>query len=153
MTGYARKKRNNEVWRSKSFYTSDMEYKLELAVTPAGSGCGDDHGSYMGVDLIFTYEGSYRSTSYYSDRYESYYHDYETCTEETIIRKFEVQVLNQTSDNEHFSETQGAYLRTNYSGQYAWNSDEYISTRLLHRNTATCQYLKNDTIFFKVCHA
>ena len=149
MTGYSRNKRNNEVWRSKSFYTSDLKYKLQLIVRPAGSGSTyGDHESHMGVQLDITCESgtSYgcHGSHYYDDDYATTI--YRNCE----WRRFEVQVLNQTSDNEHFSETQETYLRTYYNTCYTWNSDEYISTGLLHRNTATCQYLKNDTIFFAV---
>ena len=153
MTGYSRKKRNNEDWTSKSFYTSDLKYKVQLTARPGSSSTTyGDHESYMAVQLSFTCED--RSSSYGS--YGSYYHngyDYDSDYELTPYddeTRFEVQVLNQTSDNEHFSETQETYLRTSYNNCYVWNSDEYISTGLLHRNTAKCQYLKNDTIFFAV---
>ena len=146
LTGYARIKRNKESWTSKPFYTSDKEYQMKLLVTPAGGPSYGDHSSYMRVQLDFTYEGTqHRSTSYYyHDEYDDEYHGSYGRTQ-----KFEVQVLNQISDSEHFTEIQEAYLRS-YSCWSSWYEIEPISTRLLHRNTATCQYLKNDTIFFKV---
>ena len=145
MTGYARKIRNNESWTSKPFYTSDKEYRIELLVTPAGGSSHDDHSSYMEVQLNFTYEGTQeRSTSYY------YHHGYyDDCGK---IQKFEVQLLNQISDSEHFSETQEVYLKS-YGCCRSWYRSKDISTGLLQRNTATCQYLKNDTIFFKIRNA
>ena len=161
MTGYARKKRNNVSWTSKPFYTSDMKYKMELIVTPAGDSSYSGRGSYMRVGLTFAYEFRDRSISYATYDYggdddddldvDDTYTFYRGC----VMRgqKFEVQVLNQTSDSEHFSEAQVIDLQTTFNGYRAWYSSEYISTGLLHRNTATCQYLKNDTIFFKVCNA
>lgn len=151
MTGYSRKKRNNEEWTSKPFYTSDLKYKLQLIARPGRSVTTyGEHESYMAIQLDITCEdrdGSSHSTyrsHYYDDYGETvYHHHYET-------RRFEIQVLNQTSDNEHFSETQEGDFRVSYGSFYVLNSDEYISTALLHRNTATCQYLKNDTIFFAV---
>ena len=70
MTGYARKKRNNDVWASKPFYTSNKEFKIELiTVTPADDSSYDNHGSYMSVQLNFTHEGTQgKSTfAYYED--------------------------------------------------------------------------------------
>ena len=138
MTGYARKKRNNESWTSKPFYTNDEEYQMELLVKPAGNPSYDDHGSYMCVELSFTYKGTQCRSYYDEDEYYGF----------RKFQQFEVQVLNQISDSEHFSETQETCLHSYDCG--SWYSREYISTGLLHKNTATCQYLKNDTIFFKV---
>ena len=49
--------------------------------------------------------------------------------------KFVVRLLNQISDSEH-------HVGKNY--QY------FISHQNLHKKTATCQYLKDDTLFFEV---
>ena len=99
---------------------------MELLVTPTI----DSSGPYMGVQLKFTYAGT-------ADIAPSYY------------QKFEVQLLNQKSDCEHFSETQDVYLQS-YGCCTSWYRSEHISIELLYKNTATCQYLKNDTVFFKV---
>ena len=144
MTGYARKERNNESWTSKPFYTNDKEHRIELLVMPiSDASTYGEHGSYLGVQLKFTYEGiadPLAPSDYYHD---GYYDDYEG------TQKYEVQLLNQISDSEHFSETQKVYLRS-YGCCKSWYRSQHLSTGLLHRNTTTCQYLKDDTIFFKV---
>ena len=146
MTGYSWKKRNNETWTSKPFYTSDKEYKIELIVRLAGDSPFGNHGSYMAVQLNFTYEGT-RDSAWSTPFSPFCYHDDEYYNANETIQKFEVQVLNQTNNSEHFSETQEIRLQN----RGYWYSN--ISTELLHRNTASCQYLKNDTIFFKVSNA
>ena len=107
-------------------------------------------GSYMGVQLNFTYEGkqcrsAWPISSYYDGYDDEYYYNYE------ITQKFEVKVLNQVNDSEHYSETQEIHLGS--CGCSSWHSGKFMSTGLLYRNTTTCQYLKNDTIFFKVRNA
>ena len=69
------------------------------------------------------------SSSYYNDEYYDY----------GRIQTFEIQVLNQTSDSEHFSETQEICLQK--YGYYSCCSNDYIATGLLHRNTCTCQHV------------
>ena len=84
------------------------------------------------------------SSSYYHDEY---YDDYGR------IQTLEIQVLNQTSDSEHFSETQeicsqkyGYYIVVVVMNIYL----QYYFTETL---VLVSMYLKNDTIFFKVCNA
>ena len=71
-----------------------------------------------------------------------------------IMHKFAVKLLNQISDSEHIKHD----LANSYMSRCQDNVDpkihhhmlQFISYENLQKNTVTCQYLRNDTLFFEV---
>ena len=70
--------------------------------------------------------------------------------------KFEIKLLNQISDSEHRSMSVN-YHYTDRSrvidGDRAargLGTSQFISNEDLHKSTPTCQYLKDDCLFFQV---
>ena len=71
--------------------------------------------------------------------------------------KFEIKLLNQISDSEHHSETMTYYdedavhrvIESNRS-DIGYGFSQYISNENLNNITPTCQYLKDDCLFFQV---
>ena len=67
--------------------------------------------------------------------------------------EFEVKLLNQISDTEHHSEVGTAYnikRNTDNTPKTFWSRDQFISNESLQRVNSTCQFIKNDTIYFAV---
>ena len=74
--------------------------------------------------------------------------------------KFEIKLLNQIGDSEHHSGT--VTYGDNTSDKYkskitetdratcGWGEPKFISNGNLHKTTSTCQYLKDDCLFFQV---
>ena len=74
--------------------------------------------------------------------------------------KLEIKLLNQISDNEHYSkmltyddrvgdDTSGR-VPDNESIGKGWGYSHFISFKNLYKNTETCQFVKNDCMFFQV---
>ena len=71
--------------------------------------------------------------------------------------KFGIKLLNQISDDGHHSKTvtfddEKDTTRVTESDRDTdgWGYSKYISSRDLHKTTPTCQYLKDDCLFFQV---
>ena len=74
--------------------------------------------------------------------------------------KFEIKLLNQISDSEHHSmsvtyndnTTGGSDKRVIVGDKVilGWGRSQLISNEDLHKTTPTCQYLKDDCLFFQV---
>ena len=74
--------------------------------------------------------------------------------------EFEIALLNQISDSEHHGDSI-YYCSDDNSGNRitelncddngdAWGFTQFISNEDLHKINPTCQYLKNDCLFFQV---
>lgn len=138
-------KRNRIEWYSDPFYTHSNGYKMCLCVFAAGY--GDGEGTHLSVSL-YLMKG--------------------LCDDELVwpLRgKFKVKLLNQISDSEHHSKilTYDDKTPDDNAGRVmvgekadGWGFHRYISNEDLHKTTkfrrtnTTCQYLKDDSIFFKV---
>ena len=73
--------------------------------------------------------------------------------------KFEIKLLNQISDSEHHSVTVTYDDNTDGPGnrvmegdisEDGWGHPQFISNEDLYDSTPTCQYLKDDCLFFQV---
>ena len=141
IAGYSEKKNNEVQWYSDSFYSHDKGYKMCLRAYPAGE--GDDEGTHLSV-FLFLMKGP---------------HDDELTW--PLRKKFQVKLLNQTSDCEHFSLTVDYYIDKvpeEFAGRVidgdkaknGWGYPQFISNEGLLKVTPTCQYLKDDYIFLQV---
>jgi len=137
---FASMKRDNKQWYSNSFYTHDHGYKLRLLVYPAGY--GDCKGTHLSVFLCLM-KGP---------------HDDEL--KWPLRGKFELKLLNQTSDHKHDSNvvnfdchTSGSVAGRVITGNQAscgWGFCRFISNESLYKITSKCQYLKDNCVFFQV---
>lgn len=145
MPGFNNKKRNRIEWYSDPFYTHSNGYKMCLCVFAAGY--GDGEGTHLSVSL-YLMKGLYDDELVWPLR-----------------GKFKVKLLNQISDSEHHSKilTYDDKTPDDNAGRVTvgekadgWGFHRYISNEDLHKTTkfrrtnTTCQYLKDDSIFFKV---
>ena len=68
-----------------------------------------------------------------------------------------VTLLNQISNSEHHStlitliDGAGDRVTNTELISKAWIIDTFVSNRELRKSTPTCQFLKDDCVFFQVC--
>ena len=117
-------------WTSDPFYTHHQGYKMELNVVPAGCGSGEDY--YMSV-YLYIMDGPYDDQLKWQLR-----------------GQFEVTLLNQICNSRHQSFSYRVHADRGQSSPF-WYCDEFISFEELRKISATCQYLKDDCVFFEVC--
>ena len=140
MSRYHNSKDNDVIWYSDSFYTHDKVHKMCLRVDAAGF--GDGKGTHLSV-YLYLMKGP---------------HDDEVTW--PLRGKFEIKLLNQISDSEHCLMTV-TYRNTdkrNVIGRVidgdraacGLGTSQFISNEDLHKTTPTCQYLKDDCLFFQV---
>jgi len=55
-----------------------------------------------------------------------------------------VQLLNQISNSKHYSVSGKQYR------DYVWQRSDFVTTEYLNTATSSCQYLKNDEMFFEI---
>ena len=118
-------------WYSDSFYTHEKGYKLCLCVHFKS-------GTHLSACLILMM-GPYDSQLKWP-----------------LKGHCEVKLLNQVSNSEHFLGV-GQYIDIDHDritkqkgGEPMWYSTKFISKVKLCKATATCQYLKDDNIFFQI---
>ena len=140
VSGYDKMKENDEQWYSDPFCTHNNGYKMCLNVEAYG--CGE--GTHLSV-FLYLMKGS---------------HDDELTW--PLRGKFEIKLLNQISDSEHHSETMtyddddddefeyASRVTKGDKSTYGFGTDDFISNEDLQRTTSTCQYLKDDCLFFQV---
>ena len=140
MSQFNDKKDNDVQWYSDSFYTHNKGYKMCLRVDAAGR--GDSKGTHLSV-YQYLMKGP---------------HDDELTW--PLRGKFEIKLLNQISDSEHHSVNM-TYQNTDkrnvisrvIDGDRAacgLGTSQFISNEDFHKTTPTCQYLKDDCLFFQV---
>jgi len=132
-------KKLDEVWYSNSFYSHDKGYKMCWKIYPAGAGAG--RGTHISVSLCLM-KGQ---------------HDDELIW--PLKGKFEVKLLNQITDCEHYSvtvtyddnteEDTGGRV-TDGGKSRGWGRIQFATKQDLHKVTPTCQYLREDCIFLQV---
>ena len=139
MTEYKEKKENAIQWYSDPFYTQNKGYKMCLRVDPAGHGDGEGHDTHLSA-FLYLMKGPYDDELTWPLR-----------------GKFEIKVLNQISDSEHHLVTLLYDDRASddsagrvTDGKKGWGYSQYISNEDLNKITPTCQYLKDDCLFFQV---
>ena len=143
MTGYKEKKENEIEWYSDPFYTHNNGYKVCLCIHAAGD--DDGKGTHLSV-FLYLMKGP---------------HDDELTW--PLRETFEVKLLNQISDSEHYSGTldyddddddtrgdSGIRVTESDRSGYGRGWQRYISNEDLNKITPTCQYLKDDCLFFQV---
>ena len=140
VSGYNKMKENDEQWYSDPFYTHNHGYKMCLNVEAYG--CGE--GTHLSV-FLYLMKGS---------------HDDELTW--PLRGKFEIRLLNRISDSEHHLETMTYDDDDDDEFEYAdrvtkgdksafgFGTDDFISNEDLQKTTPTCQYLKDDCLFFQV---
>ena len=136
---FNKEKMSNKYWYSDSFYTHNKGYKMCLCVDAA---CyGDGKGTHLSM-FLFLMKGP---------------HDDELTW--PLRGKFEIKLLNQISDSEHYSvmltfdhTTSGADKRVKMGDRAAngLGKPKFISNEDLHKTTPKCLYLKDDCLFFQV---
>ena len=142
MSEFNVKKINEVRWYSDPFYTHNKGYKMCLNIDAAGNGSGK--GTHLSVGLVLM-KGP---------------HDDELTW--PLRGKFEMKLLNQISDSKYHFETvayddntpdiaAGRYRGTEGNqSKTGWGKSQYISNEDLNKITPTCQYLKDDCLFFLV---
>ena len=134
-------KYEDEVERySDPFYTHNKGCKMYLKVYAAGN--GDGKGTHLSM-YLYLMKGP---------------HDDELTWPLRV--KFEIKLLNQISDSQHYSgivtyddNTPNDYTSRVTKGNKSdngWGWAQYISNEDLLKITPTCQYLKDDCLFFQV---
>ncbi|XP_065902755.1 TNF receptor-associated factor 5-like [Dysidea avara] len=146
------------------------------------------HDQTCPVTLLIAFDGKKRLNNYiqwYSDPFFSHDKGYKMCLQvDTVCSsthlsvylhlmkgphdddltwplrgKFEVKLLNQISDCEHYSLVlvYEDHIKDEYAGRVkngnkagGWGYTKFISKKDLRKFTPTCQYLKNDCIFLQV---
>jgi len=138
MSEYSKKYRDDVDWFSDPFYTHPNGYKLCLNVNAAGKNLAA-YSTYLSVAL-YLMKGPYDSDLRWP-----------------LSEDCKVTLLNQISNNEHYSHS----MSSDYSGQYRVTSGErshiyftsnlkYISNTDLYKSTSRYQYLRNDAVYFYI---
>ena len=133
MSDFAKRKKDRVEWYSDHFYTHQHGYKICLRLHAAGWSKG--YATHLSVILCLL-AGPFDDDLSWPFRGE-----------------FEVKLLNQISDTEHHSEMGTAYnIKRNMENtpKTFWSRDQYISNEGLQRANSTCQFIKNDAIYFEV---
>ena len=141
LTEFLQKKTQNKFWNSSDFYTSPRGYRMRLRVEC--SGFGDGRGRYISC-YIYLVSGEY---------------------DDTLEWPFEgdvtVELLNQLEDKNH----RKGVIRYNHStpspgkervtrgevSKHGWGYSKFIAhAALRHNPSQVCQYLKDDSLYFRV---
>ena len=140
MPEFYSKKRDKVQWHSDPFYTHNKGYKMGLRIYAAGYGSGE--GTHLSV-YLYLMKGP---------------HDDELTW--PLRGKFEIKLLNQINDSEYHSdtvaysyktpETSAGRVTVGNRSKKCWGCAQYISNEDLNKITPTCQYLKDDCLFFQV---
>ena len=132
MSEYSNYKEDEVEWYSHSFYAHSKGYKMCLRIDAGG--LGDGMGTHLSV-FLYLMKGP---------------HDDELTW--PLRGKFEIKLLNQIMDNEHYSVTMTHDYTTPIAGNEKNGRGEtkFISNESLNEITPACQYLKDDCLFFQV---
>ncbi|XP_065901655.1 TNF receptor-associated factor 4-like [Dysidea avara] len=136
---FSERKQMMACWNSNSFYSHNKGYKICVSIYTAGKGGGE--GTHLSVFLCLL-KGS---------------HDDELTW--PLRGKFQIILLNQTSDCEHHSVTiiynqhvPAKYVaRVDSDDKYiGWGQAKFISHEDLCKVTPTRQYIKDDSVYFQI---
>lgn len=138
VAGVTRKQRQRHNWYSNGFLSNTGGYKLRLKMVPAGN-----RGTHMGV---------------YTELMPGPKDD---ILPWPIRGRIVVELLNQLQDSNHYKRiwlydsttSPSSACRVRHGDKpYGWGAPSFISLERLHSATATCQYLKDNCIYFKVSY-
>ncbi|XP_065901673.1 TNF receptor-associated factor 4-like [Dysidea avara] len=144
MSHFLKYKRNCSDWCSAPFYSSTKGYKMILCVCPAGD------SEYIGTHLTV-------ALGYMKGPYDDE-------LPWPLRENFEVKLLNQINNYEHYLDFPTVSFNDSNPDDASYGNrivdheksvrgiriTDFISNEDLHMVTPTCQYLKNDCIFFQV---
>ena len=136
LPGYASKKVKDEIFHSPSFCTSPGGYKMCIRVYANGDGSG------KGTHVSFTH------VSLYAALLEG---AYDASLSWPFMGTVTFTLLNQLADDNHHSSTLKYKTKYNANVGSNWGYDQFIShSGLSHDPVKNTQYLKNDTLYFRV---
>uniref|UniRef100_A0A1X7V582 RING-type E3 ubiquitin transferase n=1 Tax=Amphimedon queenslandica TaxID=400682 RepID=A0A1X7V582_AMPQE len=136
---YFYKKKGNEIWYSPGFYISPGGYKISLRVDPNGN--GDSKGTHIACYI-------YLEAGVHDDILEWPFQGVVT-----------TELLNQLEDKNHWknilsfheSTPEKCKQKVREGRSAGWGNPEFISHKELKYNpTTNCQYLKDDSLYFRV---
>ena len=130
MPNFMINKRDKVYWYSSPFFTHHNGYKMMLSVVPAGH--GSSGGLYMSV-YLYIVDGPFDHILKWQLR-----------------GKFRVMLLNQINGSENHAVSYQIHADRKQSKPF-WYCEEFIPYEQLHIISATCQYIKDDCLFFEVC--
>ena len=141
LTIYQKHKSDDDHFYSPPFYTSLTGYKMCISVDANGEGNGK--GTHVSV-FAFLMKG-----------------DNDDSLTWPFTGSVTVELLNQLEDENHFTYTTGPFPadREHVSGRVVeggratkgWGKTQFIShTKLDYNSDKNCQYLKDDTLIFRV---
>ena len=155
MPGFAAVKKNEERWFSESFFTHNKGYRMCLCVDTDDLE-DDNDSSDDGSDDDSTSSSSHLSVLLFLMKGP---HDDAGLTW-PLKGEFEVKLLNQVSDSDHHSETvyfdddtpsEATYrVMDDDQATKGFGDDEFISRKDFYNASSSCQYIKNDKIYFQV---
>ena len=131
MTGYNTRKATDNRFYSDSFYTSPGGYKMCIRVDT--DGYGSDIGTHVSV-FASLLEGAYDASLSWP-----------------FMGSVTFMLLNQLADDNHHSKTL-QYQNNEFAKVLQnWGYSQFIShSALSHDSVKNTQYLKNDTLYFRV---
>ncbi len=133
LTDYRKKMNSNVFYSSPPFYTSSNGYNMIVQVLP--NGYGRNEGSYVLVCASIL-KGKYDNNLNWP-----------------FIESFTFELLNQLEDRNHHSKVRHFTSSDNVtlSGNTCWAIFQFYSIySLLYESNSTTQYLKDDTLYFRV---
>ena len=131
MTGYNARKAVDCSFCSDSFYTSPGGYKMCITVNAEGDGSGS--GTHVSV-YAYLLEGAYDASLSWP-----------------FIGTVTFMLLNQLADDNHHSWMLKYETKDNAKVGSNWGNVQFIShSALSHDPVKNTQYLKNDTLYFRV---
>jgi len=138
MTGFSKMKDDDIEWISDSFYSHDKGYKMCLCADPAGD--GDNKGTHMSV-FLFLMKGPHDDELTWPLR---------GSFEIMQISDYEHYSATVSFDGDHSGEATGRVITDDDRAEMGWGCPKFISHEELLEVTPTCQYLKDDCVFFQV---
>ncbi len=133
LTDYQRKMDNNVRYSSPLFYTSHNGYNMKIRVYANGAGKGK--GSHVSVYTCIV-SGKYDDDLNWP-----------------FVGDVTFQLLNQLEDKNHHFNVLNVTTQVNMTlfSDFCLGSSKFYSIHsLLHDSTSTTQYLKNDTLYFRI---
>ena len=125
VTNFSKIKREKKGWDSGDFYSHNEECKMRLSVHP-GINC-NAKDAYLSVQLSLM------------------------CNDSKLSVQGTIKLLNQTGDQEHHCVIVDSCDFTNAWVFSEWKDSFFISHSSLNAVSNTCNFVKDDCLFFEVC--
>ena len=130
LANFSKMKREKEWWNSNYFYSHDKESKMYLSVYAGENADRKDTSSHLSVHLFLVHEDS-----------------------ETPL-KGNIKLLNQNGDQEHYCVSLDCFDTSAAKSEWMifseWKNPAFISHSGLSAVSNTCNFIKNDCLFFEV---